>query len=107
MAKSVLSPIAIDASKNAELQFEQLTQSVRDAGLDARKGWVVFAGRVADGSTRVQFNAGNDGWSSDWPEWAFGQAQLALVNNLSILVISNGLPWGSNLVQVLVFHLNG
>src|ERR1035437_4357927 len=103
----ILPDMEIDASKNPELQLEELTRSIQANDLDGRVGWVMFAGRVADGTTRVQFNVNNDGWSSEWPEWAFALAQLALVHSLRLWVISRGVPWGVNLVQEHVLHLNG
>jgi hypothetical protein len=105
--QTLLVDVTIDANKSFALQMEDLHQAVANVGLQARKGFVVFAGRVADGTTRVQFNVNSDGWSSPWPEWAFTQAQLALVNNLPLWVISNGVPFGPNLLQVHVVHRNG
>ena len=98
----LLSGMEIDASKSQELQLRELTRSVQEYGLDSRAGRVGVAGRGADGTTRVGFYVDGSDWISEWPEWAFALAQLALVNNLRLWVISNGLPFGFNLHQVFL-----
>ena len=55
------------------------------------------------GSFWVQFNVdGNGGFASSWPGWAFELAKTAMLSNKRIWVISNGDPFGSNLLQVLL-----
>jgi hypothetical protein len=74
------------------------------AGLQTVSGTIAFAGQYASGSYSVQFNAQDgSGYSSSWPQWAFALAKDALLGNKRVWVASNGDPFGSNLVFVLIF----
>lgn len=65
---------------------------------------VAFAGYAASlKEYHVQINAEGTGYSSDWPRWAFELAKEALLNDKRLWVISNGEPWGRNLIQVLIY----
>lgn len=93
----LVSGLALDG-----ISTEQLTQ-LREAGLDAKIGFIAHAGRVFDGDFQVQFNEGTTGWSSRWPKWAFQSAREALLYDKKILVIFEGsIPAGNFLLQVLV-----
>ena len=72
--------------------------------------WVVFAGYAQNlKEYHVQINNcnRNEGYSSDWPEWAYLLAKEALLYNRKLLVVSTGVPYGPNIAQVLVMHENG
>jgi len=79
-----------------------LRERVAKLGLESRIGWVLHTGRVADGTLQVQFNEGSDGWSSRWPAWAYEPARDALLHGKKLLVISNGVPYGPSLLQVVI-----
>lgn len=70
--------------------------------LEARLGWVRFAGSSVRGTNLVQFDVGPEGWSSVWPDWAYAAARDALLYQHLLLVISLGLPWGPQLLATLV-----
>jgi hypothetical protein len=73
-------------------------------GLQSVTGTISFAGQYTSGTYSVQFNAQNgSGYSSSWPQWAFALAKDALLGNKRVWVGSNGDPFGSNLVFVLIF----
>lgn len=86
-----------------EEHLRQLAAPIAAAGMESFVGRVAFAGQRSSGSYSVQFNAdGGSGYSSQWPEWAFNQAQVALLHGKKLWVISNGSPFGNNLLTVLV-----
>jgi hypothetical protein len=84
-------------------QEHPLTKAANAQALTSGIGRIVLAGSSPSGSKLVQVNVGNSGFSSVWPEWAFAIAKDALLNNIKVLVISNGDPFGSNLTQVLLY----
>jgi hypothetical protein len=74
------------------------------AGLGAKVGYILHAGRVKDGTFQVQFNVGGEGWSSRWPNWAYEPARDSLLHGKKVWVIYDGaMPFGPNLLQVLIF----
>ena len=79
-----------------------LLKAVKTATTTGYVGWINHAGRVADGTYQVQFDIAGNGWSSRWPAWAYEAALPALLHGKKVWVISTGLPYGSNLLQVLV-----
>jgi len=81
---------------------KQLTEIVAQAGLQVSTGTIAFAGQYASGSYAVQYNDQNGGFSSSWPQWAFELAKAALLGNKRVWVASNGDPFGSNLVFVMI-----
>jgi hypothetical protein len=82
----------------------ELADAVARAGFQSSIGTIAFAGQYAAGNYNVQFNAQNgSGYSSSWPQWAFALAKDALLANKKVWVGSNGDPFGSNLVFVLIF----
>jgi|LGVE01.1.fsa_nt_gb hypothetical protein len=82
--------------------LQQLSSTAISLGFDSYIGSIAFAGQRSSGSYSVQFNAGNTGYSSAWPQWAFEQAKSALLYGKKLWVISNGKPFGSNLSSVLI-----
>jgi hypothetical protein len=82
---------------------KQLTDIVAQAGFQASTGTIAFAGQYATGSYAVQYNEQNNGgFSSSWPQWAFELAKAALLGNKKVWVASNGDPFGTNLVFVMI-----
>jgi hypothetical protein len=84
-------------------KFQQIANALDSLAVDTYLGTVAFAGQTSTGSFEVQFNSGNSGYSSFWPQWAFGLAQSALLSGKSLFVVANGLPFGSNLLTVLIW----
>jgi hypothetical protein len=80
----------------------QLAELVAQAGFQATTGTIAFAGRYASGDFAVQYNDQNGGFSSAWPAWAFELAKDALLGGKRVWVASNGDPFGSNLVFVMI-----
>ena len=93
--------IKIAGAELADLP-KQLTNIVAQAGFQATIGTIAFAGQYATGSYAVQYNDQNGGFSSTWPQWAFELAKAALLGSKKIWVASNGDPFGTNLVFVLI-----
>ena len=86
------------------LDLQDLSNVAAELGLSSFIGSIAFAGQTSSGSYSVQFNAdGGSGYSSTWPQWAFEQAKSALLYGKKVWVLSNGNPFGMNLVQVLIF----
>lgn len=81
-----------------------LKRRAKELGVEAQTGWILAAGGVFNGEHQVQFNVGTDGWSSRWPEWAYAAARDALLANKKILVIYDGVPFGPNILLVLVMN---
>ena len=81
---------------------QPLVDAVTANGFQASTGTIAFAGQNSDGSYSVQYNDQNGGFSSAWPQWAFDLAKAALLANKRVWVASNGDPFGSNLVFVLI-----
>jgi hypothetical protein len=113
MAKQEMSKLAQEVERKLsdvttfglsdEEHFQQLARLVTEARTSSYIGKVAFAGQRSSGSFSVQFNAdGGSGYSSTWPEWAFNQANSALLNGKKLWVIADGPPFGSNLLTVLV-----
>ena len=93
--------IKIAGAELADLP-KQLTNIVAQAGFQATTGTIAFAGQYATGSYAVQYNDQNGGFSSTWPQWAFELAKAALLGSKKVWVASNGDPFGTNLVFVLI-----
>ena len=82
---------------------QEIATAVQAAGFQSLTGTIAFAGQSSNGSFSVQFNVqGGGGFSSAWPQWAFSLAKDALLGNKRMWVGSNGDPFGSNLVFVLI-----
>jgi hypothetical protein len=81
---------------------KQLTNIVAQAGFQSTTGTIAFAGQYATGGYAVQYNDQNGGFSSTWPQWAFELAKAALLGSKKVWVASNGDPFGTNLVFVLI-----
>ncbi len=82
---------------------QEIATAVQAAGLQSLTGTIAFAGQNSNGSFSVQFNVQNGGgFSSAWPQWAFSLAKDALLADKRVWVGSNGDPFGSNLVFVLI-----
>ena len=81
----------------------EIADVVMQAGFQATTGTIAFAGRHATGDFAVQYNDQNGGWSSAWPQWAFELAKDALLGGKRVWVASNGDPFGTNLVFVMIF----
>jgi hypothetical protein len=83
---------------------QEIASAVEAAGFQSFIGTIAFAGQNSNGSFSVQFNVQNGGgFSSAWPQWAFSLAKDAVLANKRVWVGSNGDPFGSNLVFVLLF----
>ena len=81
---------------------KQLTEIVTQAGFQVTTGTIAFVGQYSSGSYSVQYNDQNGGFSSSWPLWAWELAKAALLGNKKVWVASNGDPFGSNLVFVMI-----
>ena len=93
--------IKIAGAELADLP-KQLTGIVAQAGFQSTIGIIAFAGQYATGGYAVQYNDQNGGFSSTWPQWAFELAKAALLGSKKVWVASNGDPFGTNLVFVLI-----
>jgi hypothetical protein len=83
-------------------KFQNIANALDTLAVDSYIGTVAFAGENSSGIYQVQFNTGNSGYSSSWPQWGFDQAKSALLSGKQLWVIANGLPFGSNLLTVLI-----
>jgi hypothetical protein len=81
---------------------KELAAATAAAAFNSYIGTIAFAGRTSSSTYQVQFNTGSSGYSSSWPQWAYEVALPALLHGKQVWVISNGLPFGSNLTQVLI-----
>jgi hypothetical protein len=91
---------AATTQKTLDAQVRQVTTALAAAGIGSDIGTIAFAGRSSTGGL-VQVNIPGGGFSSQWPEWAYGVAEGALHFNKKVWVIYNNQPFGSNLIQVL------
>ena len=73
-------------------------------GISVYLGTIANVGRNSSGGNQVQFDdpATNTGYVSEWPQWAFGLAEPALLGGKEVLLVANGDPFGVNLVDVLI-----
>ncbi len=102
LSSHLQSGLTLKTAKGEELK--QLEKLALEVGSKGYFGKIAFAGQASNGIYNVQFNADNGtGYSSNWPGWAFELAKLALLYSKKVFVIANGEPFGSNLVQVLLF----
>ena len=72
-----------------------------------RASWAAASPTTATpsvGGYQVGFTdaATNSGYYSAWPQWAFGLAQAALLAGKDVQLVANGLPFGSNLLNVTI-----
>ena len=81
-----------------DVQLKQMREMLNAPGINVDVGSIVIAGRTSSGSTMVQINIASGGWSSNWPEWAYGVAEGALHFNRKVLIVHNDEPTGSNLL---------
>ena len=94
--------LTLKTSKGEELK--QLEKLALEVGSKGYFGKITFAGQASNSIYNVQFNVDNgSGYSSTWPAWAFELAKLALLYGKKVFIIANGDPFGSNLVQILIF----
>lgn len=91
---------AATTHKTLDAQVKQVTTVLAAAGIGSDIGTIAFAGRSSTAGL-VQVNIPSGGFSSQWPEWAFGVAEGALHFNKKVWVIYNNQPFGGNLIQVL------
>lgn len=96
-----LNEVVIHAT-SADEKLHELTKFVEELNLKSNKGWINHAGRVADGTYHVEFDIRGEGYSSRWPQWAYEVALQAVIHNKKIWVISDGVPFGQNLFQVIM-----
>jgi hypothetical protein len=92
-----------DQSENEMREF--LLAKLAGYDITAYIGWILHAGKCWNGEFQVQFNVQGGGWSSRWPEWAYDAARDALLHEKKIWVISNGVPFGPNILQALVTNI--
>jgi hypothetical protein len=84
---------------------EQLANAAGPLGIMHYGGTIAAVGESAPGGNYlVQFNdlITNSAYSSAWPPWAYGLAQAALLAGKGVIVVANGLPFGSNLVALFI-----
>jgi hypothetical protein len=83
---------------------DQLANAAGPLGISVYEGTIANVGENSSGGNQVQFNdpATNTGYGSAWPQWALGLAQAALLAGKEVLLVANGLPFGSNLLTVLI-----
>lgn len=95
--------LKIPGASRASLQ-EHLANAAGPLGISVYLGTIANIGENSSGGNQVQFNdqASNTGYVSQWPGWAFGLAQSALLGGKEVLVVANGDPFGSNLLSVLI-----
>jgi hypothetical protein len=91
---------AATTQKSLDAQVKHATMALTALGIGSDIGTIAFAGRSSSGGL-VQVNIPGGGFSSQWPEWAYGVAEGALRFNKKVWVIYNNQPFGSNLLQVL------
>jgi hypothetical protein len=84
--------------------WEHLANAAGPLGVSVYVGTIAFAGQDSGGGYPVQFDdtATNTGYSSAWPQWAAGPAQAALLAGKEVLLVANGIPFGYNLLDVLI-----
>jgi hypothetical protein len=114
---SVTSDVADLAAKFQQATAELTIRDVSRAGLQQHLsnvagplGLSIYIGTIGNvglnssGGDQVQFDdsATNTGYASAWPQWAFGLAQAALLAGKEVLLVANGAPFGSNLLNVLI-----
>lgn len=85
-------------------QAQQLAEAAAALDLQSYIGSISHAGQVADGTLQVQFNVFGNGYSSRWRQWAYEPALQSLLHKKKVWVICDGLPFGDNLLQVLIFQ---
>jgi hypothetical protein len=83
-------------------KYQTIANAINALSVDSYIGSVAFIGRDSSGGYSVQFNTGNTGYSSAWPEWAFEMAKTSLITGKETWVIANGDPFGSDLLNVMV-----
>ena len=83
-------------------KYQAIANAINALTVDSYIGTVAFIGRDSSGGYDVQFNTGNTGYSSSWPEWAFEMAKTSLITGKQLWVVANGDPFGSDLLNVIV-----
>jgi hypothetical protein len=84
---------------------EQLANAAGPLGVMHYGGTIAAVGESAPGGNYlVQFNDAitNSAYYSAWPQWAYGLAQAALLADKDVMLVANGLPFGSNLIAMLI-----
>jgi hypothetical protein len=83
--------------------LRQLSELADQLALGSYTGRIGLAGQRSSGTFYVQFKVdGNGSYGSSWPGWAFELAKAALLSNKRVWVWSDGVPFGDNLVSVLL-----
>lgn len=90
-------------------QFAELSTRLRRLNTQSLRGYIQHFGTTYKGEYQVQFGTNNvpnpESWSSRWPEWAAKSARDALLHNREVWVIYDTVPYGPNLLLVLVTNL--
>lgn len=90
-------------------QFAELSTRLRRLNTQSLRGYIRHFGTTYKGEYQVQFATNNvpnpESWSSRWPEWAAKSARDALLHNREVWVIYDTVPYGPNLLLVLVTNL--
>jgi hypothetical protein len=87
---------------DAEQHINQSAEQAAQLGLQSYFGWIILAGPNSDGTFHVEFAIPGNGWVSNWPQWAYEAAVESLLHRKKLWVISEGIPFGENLVQVVI-----
>ena len=83
---------------------KQFANAAAPLGISVYLGTIANVGRNSGGGNQVQFDdtASHTGYVSEWPQWAFGLAEPALLGGKEVLLVANGDPFGVNLIDVLI-----
>jgi hypothetical protein len=104
--KQALTELKISSTELGDV-LQQLADVVTQAGPQASIGTdtIIAAGQDASGSFTVYYHdeSNNTYYQAEWPQWAFELAKAAQLANKRVMVVSNGDPAGSNVVQVLIW----
>jgi hypothetical protein len=84
---------------------EQLANAADPLDLSTYPGTIVSVGVDSVGGYHAGFSDSTTGieYYSDWPQWAFGLAQAALLAGKGVQVTANGEPFGSNVLYLTMF----
>ncbi len=84
--------------------YTWLLQSAASRNAQGYFGKIEHAGRAVDGSQHVCFTTTETRWTVRWPDWAFTVAHQALLHRRRLFVMSDGQPYGPNLLEVHILE---
>ncbi len=93
------------SSSSLKAQMQELKKDARDLDVNIYHGWI-YAVNGFEATTTVHFYLPDilTSYISTWPAWAYELALQSFLTGKKLMVVSDGIPMGENLIQVTILQ---